>query len=124
MQLRDKLKRTLLIGVFSIIIGGIVGTLDAVFGRVLLGITDIRDAHPYYFIPFLAFAGIVIVFLYDRYGGKSSQGMGLLFSVGHDKEDSIASCTVCDNWNLVNTFIWWECRTRRCCSTDWWNYFL
>ena len=89
MQLRNPLKRTLLIGAFSIIIGGIVGTLDAVFGRVLLGITDIRDAHPYYFIPFLAFAGIVIVFLYDRYGGKSSQGMGLLFSVGHDKEDKI-----------------------------------
>ena len=40
-------------------------------------------------IPFLAFAGLVIVFLYQKYGGKSSKGMTLIFEVGHGVENHI-----------------------------------
>ncbi len=45
--------------------------------------------HSLYLIPFLAFAGLVIVFLYQKYGGKSSKGMTLIFEVGHGVENHI-----------------------------------
>ena len=70
--------------VCALIIGIITGGADAVFGIVLLKITDIRDSAPYYFIPFLAFAGLIIYFIYDRFGKEVSQGMSLIFERAQD----------------------------------------
>ncbi len=49
----DRIKRVLMtykelvvLGLLGIPIGLVVGSIDAVFGRILLGITDFRDAHP------------------------------------------------------------------------------
>ena len=74
----DSGKRAVAITVLSIFIGLVVGIIDAIFGRTLI-----------YLIPFLAFAGLVIVFLYQKYGGKSSKGMTLIFEVGHGVENHI-----------------------------------
>lgn len=73
----------------AICIGIVVGTMDAVFGSVLLLVTSMRDRHPYYFIPFLALGGIVIVYCYKTFGGRSEKGMNLIFEVGHGVEDKI-----------------------------------
>ena len=70
--------------VCALIIGIITGGADAVFGIVLLKITDIRDSAPYYFIPFLAFAGLIIYFIYDRFGIEVSQGISLIFERAQD----------------------------------------
>lgn len=94
--MNDRVKRTistykelLLLGLLGIPIGLVVGGIDAVFGRVLLSITDFRDGHPVQLIPFLALAGAFIAFSYLKFGGKSSKGMNLIFEVGHGDEEVI-----------------------------------
>lgn len=73
----------------SIIIGLIVGIIDTIFGRGLLLIGDIRKEYLYYFVPFLALAGLLIVFIYQKFAGKTGKGMGLIFEVGHGTEKDI-----------------------------------
>ena len=73
----------------GIIIGFIVGIIDTIFGRGLLWIGDIRKEYLYYFVPFLALAGLLIVFIYQKFAGKTGKGMGLIFEVGHGTEKKI-----------------------------------
>ncbi len=73
----------LLYAVLALGIGAVVGAVDALFGRGLIYITEIRDLHPLYFLPFLALAGLLIVYLYQHYGKDSQKGMGLIFEAGN-----------------------------------------
>ena len=73
----------------GIIIGLVVGIIDTIFGRGLLLIGDIRKEYLYYFVPFLALAGLLIVFIYQKFAGKTGKGMGLIFEVGHGTEKDI-----------------------------------
>ena len=73
----------------GIIIGLTVGIIDTIFGRGLLLIGDIRKEYLYYFVPFLALAGLLIVFIYQKFSGKTVKGMGLIFEVGHGTEKEI-----------------------------------
>ena len=73
----------------GIIIGFIVGIIDTIFGRGLIWIGDIRKEYLYYFVPFLALAGLLIVFIYQKFAGKTGKGMGLIFEVGHGTEKDI-----------------------------------
>lgn len=73
----------------GIIIGFIVGIIDTIFGRGLLWIGDLRKGYLYYFVPFLALAGFLIVFIYQKFAGKTGKGMGLIFEVGHGTEKEI-----------------------------------
>ena len=85
-------KRLITFIVFCILasgIGAITGAVDALFGIVLLELTDIRDGNPIWFIPFLAAAGIVIYFIYDRFGKETQNGMSLLFDRARNKRSEI-----------------------------------
>ena len=73
----------------AILIGLGAGVLDALFGRVLIGVTDFRLQHFNNLISFLPLIGVLIVFLYHSFGKTASQGMGLVFSVGHQSDDVI-----------------------------------
>ena len=73
----------------AVIIGLVVGSLDALFGRVLIGVTNFRLEHFNYLIPFLPVIGVLIVFFYDRFGKTAGRGMGLVFSVGHQSDEVI-----------------------------------
>ncbi|MDR1605984.1 MAG: chloride channel protein [Streptococcaceae bacterium] len=73
----------------AIVIGVVTGALDALFGIVLLQISDFRTEHFAYLIPFLALAGLLITFFYQRFGKVAGRGMGLVFSVGHQSDDVI-----------------------------------
>lgn len=64
-------------------IGVAVGVIDVIFGKGLLFLSEYRDHHLFLLLPFLALAGLVIVFLYDKLGKEVRQGMGLVFQVGH-----------------------------------------
>ena len=44
-------------------IGVLAGAVDALFGRVLLWITAFRGEHVWVLLPFLALAGLALVFL-------------------------------------------------------------
>lgn len=82
-------KRTLVYILDALIIGAIVGVIDTLFGRVLIGIGEVRTDYLLYLLPFLALAGILITYLNRNYGGKSQKGMELLFEVGEGKEKNI-----------------------------------
>lgn len=73
----------------AFLIGILIGTVDAVFGQVLSAISAIREAHPLYLTPFLALGGLLIVFLYDHFGGTSGKGINLVFEVADKKEREI-----------------------------------
>lgn len=79
----------LLLGVLGIPIGIIVACIDAVFSEVLLKLTDIRESYAIYLIPVLPLAGILIAYCYKRFGGKSGEGMNLIFKVGNGDEKII-----------------------------------
>ena len=82
-------KRTLVYTLDALIIGAIVGVIETLFGRVLIGIGEVRTDYLLYLLPFLALAGILITYLNRNYGGKSQKGMELLFEVGEGKEKNI-----------------------------------
>ncbi|MCI1997900.1 MAG: chloride channel protein [Olsenella sp.] len=79
----------LLLGAVGIPIGVAVGSIDAVFGRVLIAITAFRDAHVFQLVPFLALAGMVIAWAYLRLGKNTGRGMSLVFDVGLGRENVI-----------------------------------
>ena len=82
-------KRTFVYTLDALMIGAIVGVIDTLFGRVLIGIGEVRTDYLLYLLPFLALAGILITYLNRNYGGKSQKGMELLFEVGEGKEKNI-----------------------------------
>ena len=73
----------------AVIIGFIVGVTDTIFGRGLLLIGDIRKEYLYCLVPFIALAGLLIVFIYRKFAGKAGKGMGLIFEIGHKTEEEI-----------------------------------
>lgn len=74
---------------FSLVIGAVIGILEVIFGKTLLLVTEWRLTYFSYLIFFLPFVGLLIEFLYTKFGGKSRQGMGLIFAVGHGEEGDI-----------------------------------
>lgn len=73
----------------AVLIGVIVGALDALFGRVLLTLSNFRSEHVFYLIPFLAIAGIITVYIYQHFAKEASKGMGLIFNIGHKSSEVI-----------------------------------
>lgn len=78
----------LFLAVLGIGIGCMIGAITMVFGTVLLWITDFRGQHIQQLVPLIPLAGICIVWLYEKFGGKSKEGMGLILKVAH-REDTI-----------------------------------
>lgn len=83
------IKRTLVYTLDALLIGAVVGVIDTLFGRVLIGIGEVRTDYLLYLLPFLPLAGILITYLNRTYGGKSKKGMELLFEVGEGREKNI-----------------------------------
>ena len=75
--------------IMAVIVGIIVGAIDALFGRVLITISDFRTLHYQYLLPFLPIAGLVITAMYYAFSKLSLKGMKLVFEVGQQKTDSI-----------------------------------
>lgn len=80
---------TLLLCLLAIGTGLLTGAITAGFGRILLWIGTVRTAHLLWFLPFLPLAGILMVWVYQKYGKESSQGMSLIFDAANGKADRI-----------------------------------
>ncbi|MGT2932428.1 chloride channel protein [Streptococcus catagoni] len=83
------IKTYLIIGFLSLLIGLVVGTVDFIFGIVLLELGSFRTDHLLYLLPFLAPIGLIIVYLYKHYGKKASKGMALLFLIDQKEEKEL-----------------------------------
>lgn len=86
---RQHMKSFFKVVLVAFIVGIIVGAIDTVFGRVLIGISNFRTKNYTYLIPFLPLAGLLITWLYRKFSQLSLKGMTLVFEVGQDKRDSI-----------------------------------
>ena len=75
--------------VVALVLGAIVGALCAFFGSILQNVSDLRDAHPLYWIPGLALIGVVIVLGYKKFGKGTERSMDMVFGVAHGKESEI-----------------------------------
>lgn len=87
--LKKKAKETFLYVLSALLLGIAIGAIDAVFGRVLLFITDFRSAHVVVLLPFLPLAGLGIVWLYRHFNETAAKGMTLVMEAGQGKRESI-----------------------------------
>lgn len=83
------LRRFLGYGLLAVAIGLCAGVVTALFGHGLLWLNELRDAHVQLFLPFLGVAGVIIMSVNMRWGGRAQRGMGLVFDVGLGKEEGI-----------------------------------
>ena len=88
-ELFEKYKDIFRLSVIAVLIGIIVGVIDTVFGKVLIEITSFRDENALKLIPFLSIAGVVIIYLYSKFGKNSIKGMTLVFQRANDEGESI-----------------------------------
>lgn len=104
----------------ALLIGVIVGAIDAVFGRGLLAITDFRTEHFKYLIPFLPVAGLLIVWLYRSFSELSQKGMTLVLETGQGRRDDIPLLlgTIGVSHNLDHASVRRQCRQRGCGGAD------
>lgn len=88
-RIYDNYKVILFYTLIAALIGIIVGAIDAVFGKALLAITDIRDNNVIKLVPFLPVAGVFIMLLYKQFSKESMKGMTLVFQTGLGDSDRI-----------------------------------
>ncbi|URZ87783.1 chloride channel protein [Floricoccus penangensis] len=93
----------LILSLLAIIIGVFTGAIDAIFGIILLKLSDFRTEHFIYLIPFLAPVGVFIAWSYQKYAGKAAKGMGLVFDVGFGNEDVIPSKLI--PFSIISTWL-------------------
>lgn len=82
-------KDYIIFGCISIFIGIVVGAIDTCFGRILIFITDFRGEHVKILLPFLGLSGLLITFVYNKFGKNSIKGMTLIFETAQHKEEKI-----------------------------------
>ncbi|HFI0451079.1 TPA: chloride channel protein [Streptococcus suis] len=75
---------------FSILIGLIAGLVTTLFGKILLEVGDLRSEFFTYLIPFLPLTGVLIVFIYQKWGREVQAGMGLVFKAGQGENVHIS----------------------------------
>lgn len=88
-QMCTHIKSTAILSTVAIVVGILVAILDVIFGKVLFAVNDIRMAHPWYFIPFLALGGLLVAWIYNTCGGECYRGMALIFEAGHGEKERI-----------------------------------
>jgi H+/Cl- antiporter ClcA len=93
----------LLLFLLSAVVGLFAGSICALFGRVLLLITSFRYNHPFQLIPFLAFGGYAIVFMYQKWGKNSMRGMSLVFAAEFGEEKTIPARMI--PFSIIATWI-------------------
>lgn len=79
----------ILLSLLGVVVGAVAGAIDGVFGIVLEHITEFRDVHTAVLLPFLPAVGALLIFLYNRFGGETKKGMGLIFDAHENRRDNI-----------------------------------
>ena len=82
MQKKDYIIQLLKYIIMAIVVGIIVGAIDALFGRVLIAISEFRTIHYQYLLPFLPIAGLVLTAMYSVYSNLRIKEMNNIYEVG------------------------------------------
>ena len=89
-----KIKNISIYVLLAVVVGIIVGAIDALFGRVLLFITDFRTEHYKILLPFLPIAGLLITYMYNKCSKESLKGMSLVLETTHEKREGIPKALI------------------------------
>lgn len=89
-----KIKNISIYVLLAVVVGIIVGAIDALFGRVLLFITDFRTEHYKLLLPFLPIAGLFITYMYNKCSKESLKGMSLVLETTQEKRDGIPKALI------------------------------
>lgn len=89
-----KIKNISIYVLLAIVVGIIVGAIDALFGRVLLFITDFRTEHYKMLLPFLPIAGLLIIYMYNKCSKESLKGMSLVLETTQEKREGIPKALI------------------------------
>lgn len=89
----DRIKNFIVYGSAAVLIGIAVGLLDTVFGKGLAAVSSFREAHFGYMLVGLPFAGILVVYMFERFAKNTKKntqlGMGMIFEGAHEEEEDI-----------------------------------
>lgn len=89
-----KIKNISIYVLLAVVVGIIVGAIDALFGRVLLFITDFRTEHYKMLLPFLPIAGLLIIYMYNKCSKESLKGMSLVLETTQEKREGIPKALI------------------------------
>lgn len=89
-----KIKNISIYVLLAVVVGIIVGATDALFGRVLLFITDFRTEHYKILLPFLPIAGLLITYMYNKCSKESLKGMSLVLETTQEKREGIPKALI------------------------------
>lgn len=89
-----KIKDTSVYVILAVVVGIIVGAVTALFGRVLIFITELRTEHYKMLLPFLPIAGLFITYMYNRCNKESLKGMSLVLETIQGKRESIPKALI------------------------------
>ena len=70
-------------------IGAAVGVLDTLLGGGIAAATALRERCSVFFLACLPLAGLLLVYVFRRFGGAASRGMSLVFDVANGREEKI-----------------------------------
>ena len=77
-----------------VLLAVVVGIIVALFGRVLLFITDFRTEHYKILLPFLPIAGLLITYMYNKCSKESLKGMSLVLETTQEKREGIPKALI------------------------------
>ena len=83
------IKKIVFLCVMGVVIGSCVGFIEAIFCKGLDLIFAFRKGKELLLLPLIPIVGLIIAFVFIHWGGKSSEGIGLVFKVKQGKEKRI-----------------------------------
>ena len=83
------MKETIFYVIAALFLGAVIGCIDALFGRVLIAITDFRGRYIQILIWFLPIAGLFICWMYHYFNETSLKGMTLVLEAAQGKREDI-----------------------------------
>ena len=83
------MKETIFYVIAALFLGTVIGCIDALFGRVLIAITDFRGRYIQILIWFLPIAGLFICWMYHHFNETSLKGMTLVLEAAQGKKEDI-----------------------------------
>lgn len=83
------MKETIFYVIAALFLGAVIGCIDALFGRVLIAITDFRGRYIQILIWFLPIAGLFICWMYHHFNETSLKGMTLVLEAAQGKRENI-----------------------------------
>ena len=83
------MKETIFYVIAALLLGAVIGCIDALFGRVLIAITDFRGRYIQILIWFLPIAGLFICWMYHHFNETSLKGMTLVLEAAQGKREDI-----------------------------------